>query len=137
MILFRKRKVQAILRAYATEYDKKIPEKVIARDELVSMKELNLEELAAQYDALEGYQYYKSPAQMGDFPDDIQHAIPDKSVYCPSGYRFHKHGVAIINSLKELKRAKFVQRHTGKYNIFPQHAEVFKEFSGLCWKNMI
>lgn len=135
MILFRKHKVQKILNTYFAEYNRVIPEKVLARAELLKLKELNLQDLASQYDALEGYQYFE--VQLDGCAPLIAHVIPDKSDYCPSSTRWiFNNEMAIQRRLVRLRSRRFIKNTDYlTYAIRVEGQEiVYSVSSGSCWK---
>lgn len=58
--MFTRFKVRGILKRYEEVWAQIIPSDTIAREEIIALKHLQLEELAFMYDSLEGWKYYGS-----------------------------------------------------------------------------
>lgn len=137
MILFKKHKLKKLLAQYEAEYKRVIPENAIAYDELLALKDLNLEEIAATYDALEGYKYFVE--SLDGIDTNLAHHIPDKSKCFPSvvsarGTRKHY----LARSLKKLRMQRF--KNKDDFNEYPEVSHnkyKYIEESGGCWKSMI
>ena len=137
MILFKKHKLKKLLLQYEAEYKRVIPENAIAYEELVAYKELNLEEIAATYDAMEGYKYFKEHADGMD--PCLEHNIPDKSRCFPSVvYTRKPRKHYISNGVKKLRMHRFINKD--EFASYPKvthrNFKYVKE-TGECWKSVI
>jgi hypothetical protein len=90
----RKRKVQKVLDSYKEILHKHIPEDTLAREELEALRDIELKELAISYDALGGYDFFKTPDPYIFLPGDakiganptytVDHYIPGYSRCIPN-----------------------------------------------------
>ena len=142
-MLFRKYKVNKLIRAYQDEYAREIPENVFDRETLLELKDVNLADIANDYDALKGYEYYKSPRTLGDeiggVKPDCTNVIPDKSRYVPSTVDYSRPGFrnGLANSRRKLQYKRFVMS-TDFYFYPTRHSNTFKLVAetGYCWKSL-
>lgn len=133
MILFRKRKVQKLVEQYFDEYHRKIPENAIAREELLQLREVNLETIALAYDSLEGYKYYVGSTTQDSKPN-VEHDVPDHSKWKPSTKSKSKAKCKLTRLLRI--RAQMDFRKEAEYLVYPkiEHDRVFLDSSGGCFK---
>jgi hypothetical protein len=120
MNLFRKHKVKKLVAAYVKEHDREIDENLIGYEELVALKELNLEEIAIAYDALDGSSF-KGP-------------VISKSCAFPNR-RLVKYSTSKLGTL--IRRAKHKQfMDKAQFDFYPEYLEgdLLVADSIMCFK---
>ena len=132
MILFRKHKVKKLLEAYDAEYRKEIPEDLLVRDELLAIKELNLEDIAAKYDALAGFEYFVESAEGMD-PNPLYN-VPAKSKWKPLVTEIAPVGNLVQGGIRLLRHHRFVNKK--EFNEYPDFDVNYKLVADTdqCWK---
>lgn len=132
MILFRKRKVKKLLEAYEAEYRREIPEDLLVKDELLAIKELNLEDIAAKYDALAGFEFFVTKAD-GMAPNPLYN-VPAKSKCKPNVRIVHSAKAGIQKRLRLLRHHRFVNKQ--EFNEYPEFNVNIKliDEDNNCWK---
>ena len=108
MMLFRKSKVLKILKEYSRIYDHVIPDEVYGREELEAIKQIELQQLALAYDALNGYTYYRE--SLDGIELNVHNHMPDYSRAIPST-RYASPVTGLAASVRGFKGTKFLQRN--------------------------
>lgn len=119
-VLFRKHKVKKLVEAYVKEHDRIIDENLIGYEELVALKELNLEEIAIAYDALDGSSF-KGP-------------VLSKSCAFPTRCLVKYPTSKIGNLIRKAKHKQFVDK--AQFDSYPDYLEgdLLVADSIICFK---
>ena len=136
MMLFRKSKVLKILKEYQRVYQSEIPENALAREELLALKDITLEELAIAYDALEGYKYYENlSGDVGQKEPNVRFHMPDRSRFKPSCKLATHYSPALLrDKVRYLKNSRFLERNDFISDVERTHEVTFIEGGSRCWK---
>ena len=131
MMLFRKSKVLKILKEYSRIYDQVIPDEVYGREELEAIKQIELQQLALAYDALNGYTYYRE--SLDGIELNVHNHMPDYSSYTPS-IKYCNDVQKLARQIRVFKNVKFLQRNEFISDQIARNDVVFVASGGKKWK---
>lgn len=134
MLLFRKSKVLKVLREYHRIFHQEVPEGAIGGEELVALKNIELEQLAIMYDNLKGYDYFVGTSEGADL--NVRNFVPDRSRWKPSTTTVVREGNNVCRQVRLYKNHMFLQRNvfinTEVHNTCTTN---FVKEGDVCWKN--
>lgn len=132
MNLFKRHKVKKVLEEYLKQAAVQIPETSIGYDELVRLRDLNLEELAIAYDTLKGWEYFREP--MDGVALDLRYHMPAKSRYVPcKDILVEEPSNNLVGLVRQLKNKRVASEYVKKVD-WKDTSVRYVHDNGAVWK---